>query len=455
MTAGAESPVDPAGDPAQTQDVPDQATDPWSTQANESPAEADPCSTRNTAVPAAPIAVRAAKLPVIPGYQIRGVLGRGGMGIVFDAYHEKLRRRVALKMILGGGHGSIEHHERFLAEARAVARLAHPHVVAVYEIGDHADGPFISLEFVEGGSLDRRLAGVPQSPREAAKLLLKLARATQSAHDRGIVHRDLKPANILLTTQGEPKITDFGLAKQLDLDSSQTKHGSVLGTPSYMAPEQAAGLVDQIGPAADVHALGAILYEMLTGRPPFRGPTVVDTLDQVRNQEPVPPARLQPGVPRDLESICLKWPGPTSFNRFTTACCCSGPESARGRPRDATGLSPCRSHSHWRRVRSLTVDAKPCHEATNALAVDGVTFPTVGEFKSPISLCLIAGRWVRTLDEFRVKIKGHEESKLASWPHLTSCWVGHQVEVRGLRTGMRRQDLLDGSRPAFSVISLG
>jgi serine/threonine protein kinase len=273
---------------------------------------------------------------IVPGYEILGVLGRGGMGVVYEARQIALKRTVALKMILGGVHASPGQLARFRVEAEAVAHLQHPNIVQIHEVGQHNGLPYFSLEFVGGGSLDQHLAGVPQSARPAARLVEKLARAMHHAHQRGIIHRDLKPANVLLTAApeepppakdsalhahgeasgsshsgtgifwGEPKITDFGLAKQLEDDSNQTRSGAVLGTPSYMAPEQARGEIHAIGPATDVYALGAILYEMLTGRPPFRAARPLDTVQQVISQDPVAPSRLQPKVPRDLETICLK-----------------------------------------------------------------------------------------------------------------------------------------------------
>jgi serine/threonine-protein kinase len=234
------------------------------------------------------------------------VLGGGGMGIVYQARHVRLKRLVALKMIRGVEPHGTQEQERFRVEAEVVARLQHPNVVQIFEVGEAEGRPFLALEYVEGGSLANKLAGTPLPAREAAQLAETMACAVHAAHAQGVIHRDLKPANVLLTNDGVPKITDFGVAKLLDTDSSQTQAGQILGTPSYMAPEQARGGALAVAAPADVYALGAILYEMLTGRPPFRAASVLDTLEQVRTQEPVPPTRLQPKCPRDLETICLK-----------------------------------------------------------------------------------------------------------------------------------------------------
>jgi len=240
----------------------------------------------------------------VPGYELLGELGRGGMGVVYKARQAALGRVVALKMILAGPHATPAAVARFLAEARAVARFQHPNIVQIFETGEAAGLPYFALEYVDGATLAKRIARSPQDPAYAAAVAAQLARAVQYAHDRGVVHRDLKPANVLLTADGTAKVTDFGLAK-FDEDSGQTQSGQVLGTPSYMAPEQAEGRTD-VGPAADVWALGAILYDLLTGRPPFAGSSVVDTLTMVRTREPVPPGRLAARVPLDLETICLK-----------------------------------------------------------------------------------------------------------------------------------------------------
>jgi WD40 repeat protein len=271
----------------------------------------------------------------VPGYEILEELGRGGMGVVYKARQRGAERLVALKMILSGAHAGAAEVTRFRTEGQAIARLRHPGIVQIYEVGEQEGRPFFSLEFCEGGSLEKKLAGTPLPPQEAAVLVRALAEAMQAAHDAGIIHRDLKPANVLLTvgqafqpdSGGKsvrlesltyvPKITDFGLAKKLD-EQGQTQTGSIMGTPSYMAPEQASGSKD-LGPAVDVYALGAILYECLTGRPPFRAATPFDTIMQVIADDPVPPGRLQPGVPRDQETVCLKCLRKDPAKRYSSA----------------------------------------------------------------------------------------------------------------------------------------
>ncbi len=290
--------------------------------------------------------------PELPGYDILGVLNRGGMGVVYKARQVALNRLVAIKMILSGPHAAPEQRARFRAEAEAVARLHHPNVVQIYEVGEHAGQPYFSMEFVDGGSLEQHLTRAVLPARHAARLVEPLARAIHAAHQLGIVHRDLKPANILLEEDrgqrtedrrqrtkdskdggagvsalssvlcplsSTPKITDFGLAKRIDQPAGTTRAGAVLGTPSYMAPEQAEGNPQAVGPAVDIYALGAILYEALTGRPPFQGETTFDTLEQVRHREPLPPSRLQPRVPRDLETICLKCLDKDPRRRYASA----------------------------------------------------------------------------------------------------------------------------------------
>jgi serine/threonine protein kinase len=307
--------------------------------------------------------------PAIPGYEILGVLGRGGMGVVYKAREIALDRLVALKVVTAGRLASEEQIARFQGEARAEARLQHPNIVQVHAVGEYEGYPYLSLEYMDGGSLAQKIARQPQPPRQAAQLVYLLARAMAFAHGRGIIHRDLKPANVLLkednTTENTenteknketkdnkrpeehqekrsntanefasfssfpeyrdfrggsflPKIADFGLAKCLEEDSGYTRTGNLMGTPNYMSPEQAEGRKNT-GPSADIWALGVILYEMLVGRTPFSGVTMFDTLEQVRTREPVPPTQLQPKVPIDLETICLKCLRKEPNQRYETA----------------------------------------------------------------------------------------------------------------------------------------
>jgi serine/threonine protein kinase/WD40 repeat protein len=288
------------------------------------------------------------EIPAPPGYEIVEPLGEGGMGVVYKARQVGLNRLVALKVILRGTRARAIDLSRFRDEAQAIAALKHPNIVQIYDVGEYRGQPYFSLEFCAGGTLAKALTGEPQTPESAAAMAEVLARAIQSAHEKGIVHRDLKPANVLLAIEGEGgsggmstmvgeapaevwrhlalrspqaafKITDFGLAKRVDDDSGRTLDGSVVGTPSYMSPEQSRGDTKLIGKCSDVWALGAVLYELLTGRPPFRGSTVLDTLDQVRSRDPVPVRELQPRVPADLETICLKCLEKDPAKRYVSA----------------------------------------------------------------------------------------------------------------------------------------
>jgi hypothetical protein len=252
--------------------------------------------------------------PNVSGYEILGELGRGGMGVVYKARQTGLHRRVALKMIQAGDHADPENRARFAREGEAVARLHHPHIVQIYETGEQDGVPFYSMELVEGGTLSEYLGGQPVSPRDAADLLLTLADAVRHAHEHGIVHRDLKPANILFQHTGENtvrlKIGDFGLAKLLTEDGAPTagltRPETLMGTPSYAAPEQLDSRGAAVGPSADIYALGSLLYEMLTGRAPFQGGPVLQTMFHVLYREPVPPRQIRSEVPLDIETICLK-----------------------------------------------------------------------------------------------------------------------------------------------------
>ena len=252
-------------------------------------------------------------------YELLEEIARGGMGVVYKARQVKLNRIVAVKMILAGQLASEEQVRRFYSEAEAAANLDHPGIVPIYEVGQHEGQHYFSMGYVDGVSLAARINRSPLPAREAAGLLKQIAEAVHYAHERGVIHRDLKPQNVLLTSDGQPKVTDFGLAKTVQSDSGLTASGQVLGTPSYMPPEQAAGKLLELGPRSDVYSLGAILYCLLTGRPPFQAASMIDTLKQVLEREPVAPRQLNPAVDADLETICLKCLQKEPQQRFATA----------------------------------------------------------------------------------------------------------------------------------------
>jgi serine/threonine protein kinase len=257
--------------------------------------------------------------PAIPGYDVLDRLAAGGMGVVYRVRHRQLGREVALKMVRGGPDSSPQELARFRAEAQAVAALDHQRVVRVYDFGEWRGQPYFTMELMSGGSLAAQLRGGPLAPKRAAWLVELLARAVQFVHDRQIVHRDLKPANVLMDEYGAPKIADFGLAKRLDCDRNITPSQAMLGTPSYMAPEQAQQGAKKVAPAADIYALGAILYECLTGQPPFQAATYWETLRRVVTEEPAPPRRWRPEVPADLEWVCLRCLAKEPGDRYASA----------------------------------------------------------------------------------------------------------------------------------------
>jgi hypothetical protein len=242
----------------------------------------------------------------LPDYDLEEELGRGGMGVVYRAWQLSLQRDVAVKLILRGTLASADDLARFQAEAAAAGRLQHAHIVPIYEVANHNGQCYFSMQLIDGATLADRLVEGPLAAREAVQIMVKVASAIHYAHTQGIIHRDLKPANILLDSAGEPHVTDFGLAKQLDEGASLTRSGAILGTPAYMAPELASGDRGSLGPACDVYSLGTILYALLTGRPPFQGPSPVDTVLMVLEQDPLPPRLLNRKLDRDLEMIVLK-----------------------------------------------------------------------------------------------------------------------------------------------------
>jgi serine/threonine-protein kinase len=257
-------------------------------------------------------------------YELMGELARGGMGVVYKARHLGLNRLVALKMLLAGQFASETEVRRFRAEAQAAARLDHPHIVSIFEVGRHEGHAFYTMKLIEGDNLARHVARFAGDYPAAATLMVAIAHAVHHAHRRGLIHRDLKPSNILLDQERRPHITDFGLAKRTDDGggSCLTASGAVLGTPSYMAPEQAVG--GEVGPAADIYSLGAILYQLLTGRPPFRCATVAETLAQLIDHEPIPPRAIRPTIPPDLERVCLKCLEKRPADRFPSAAALAG-----------------------------------------------------------------------------------------------------------------------------------
>ncbi len=264
--------------------------------------------------PAEPVHVR-----YFGDYELIREIARGGMGVVFQARQVSLNRTVALKMILAGQLADETDVKRFYTEAEAAANLDHPGIVPIFEVGQHEGQHYFSMGFVEGQSLSQRLAEGPLPPREAAELMRRVSEAIEYAHQRGVIHRDLKPANILLDQNGNPRVTDFGLAKKIQGDSGLTGSGQIMGTPSYMPPEQAGGPRGEVGPAADVYALGATLYALVTGRPPFQAATAMDTVLQVITDEPVSPRRLNPALDRDIETICLKCLEKEPSKRYASA----------------------------------------------------------------------------------------------------------------------------------------
>jgi len=308
----------------------------------ESPAELSamragdtPGDARSTLVPGQTVRLMPGDVPAdVARYELIEPLGHGGMGIVYKARQRGLDRLVALKLIRNGSLATAEQRSRFHKEAESAARLQHPNIVQIFDIGEQDGTPFLAMEFVDGENLEQWLGDATLPSDSAAQLVATLAEAVHYAHERRIVHRDLKPANVLLACRDlpavqssrldgsssyEPKITDFGLAKRLDAAADLTSTGQILGTPNYMAPEQAAGHTQEIGPATDVYALGAILYRLLTGRAPFQGESVLEVLEQLRDHDPVAPSRLRPKLPRDLQTICLKCLEKEPGNRYATA----------------------------------------------------------------------------------------------------------------------------------------
>ena len=303
-----------------------------------SPGDGDAATAADFARPRGPSVGQ--KVHYIGDYEAISVLGQGGMGVVYKARQVTLNRLVALKMIRNAEFANDDQVRRFQNEAEAVATLDHPGIVPIYEVGTHEDQRYFSMKLVEGHGLDKKLEELSKDPRAATRVVAEVADAVSHAHQRGILHRDLKPANILLDSKGHAHVTDFGLAKRIEEDAGLTVSGAIMGTPSYMAPEQAAGQTASITTASDVYGLGAILYALLTGRAPFAGDSVMNTLDQVRNRPPQPPTRLNAKLPLDLERICLKCLEKDPRHRYASA------KAALGRPQP---MAPGRADRRPRR----------------------------------------------------------------------------------------------------------
>jgi hypothetical protein len=299
------------------------------------------------------------RLPIVRyfgDYELEVEIARGGMGVVYRARQKSLNRIVALKMILSGQLASTSDVARFRGEAEAAAKLDHPNILPIFEVGEHEGQQYFSMKLIEGGSLAARVTELVTRPRDAAVLVARLARAVHFAHQRGILHRDLKPANVLLEPNGTPYITDFGLAKRMETDSGVTKTGAVVGTPSYMPPEQARA-EKQLTTAADIYSLGAILYELLTGRPPFRAATTFDTILQVMEKDPDNPRSLNPHADRDLAAIALHCLQKTPEDRYQSAAALADDLERwlQGEPTTARPPSLARLTARWLKRNAVAV----------------------------------------------------------------------------------------------------
>lgn len=353
----------------------------------------------------------------VAGYELLGELGQGGVGVVYRARHLELDRIVAIKL-LTDIRASRTQLARFRTEVEAFARLDHPNIVHIYDVGEINGRPYYSMEYVSGGTLAEQLNEGRPVPRRAAELLEALALAVQFVHDQQLLHRDLKPANVLITEDGTPKLADFGLAKRLDDTDGHTLTGEVIGTPSYMAPEQAKGHSRDVGPLTDVYALGAILYETLTGRPPFKGNSPLDSLRQIVSDEPVSPSLLQSPIPRDLEAICLKCLEKSPGDRYPTA----GELAADlrrfldKRPVVARRVDPLRRVVKWMR-------RNPALAALVALCMLLV-----------VSGALVSGYWYRTFQEKR-------ETAVRVAPQVRSILKRNCFQCHGANSNEMEKDL--------------
>ena len=369
-------------------------------------------------------------LPQIAGYECLERLGQGGMGVVYKARQISLNRLVALKVLPPAASVGAEPEARFRIEAEAAARLQHPNIVQVYEAGECRGVPFYAMEYVAGPTLARVLHDAPLPPRTAAEYVEQLARAVHYAHEHGVVHRDLKPANVLLDLGRTPKIADFGLAKSLYAGSELTATGQVLGTPAYMAPEQVDGAA-RVGWASDVYSLGAVLYATLTGRPPFRGPTVFATLAQISETEPVPPGRLKPGVPRDLETICLKCLQKEPDRRYATAQNLADDlrRWLKGEPPLARPTGPIERAGRWARRNRLSAAL-----LVAVIVLFLIWLATLGLLLSTRTRSLWSEPRTQLWSEPRTQLRSEPRTQLRSEPRTQRSGVSGVASGRLLRS---------------------
>jgi WD40 repeat protein len=385
-------------------------------------------------------------------YEITSEIARGGMGVVFRARQMSLNRAVALKMILAGQLANETEVRRFYSEAEAAANLDHPGIVPIFEVGQHEGQHYFSMGFVEGQSVSQRLAAGPFPPREAAALLARVADAIEYAHQRGVIHRDLKPANILIDQSGSPRVTDFGLAKKLQSDSALTGSGQIMGTPSYMPPEQAGGERGEVGPAADVYALGATLYALVTGRPPFQAATAMDTVIQVLSDEPVPPRRLNVSVPVDLETICLKCLQKQPAKRYASAADFAADlrRFLAHEPIVARPVTPFERAAKWVRRRPTVAALVGLVALVSALGLGGVLW----QWRAAVAARIVAdarrhdaerarqseAAAHKASDEARAALNVEKENAVAKL-YTTSIALAHQEWLTG--DVARAEELLD------------
>lgn len=324
-------------------------------------------------------------------YEVIGEIGRGGMGVVYRAQQTDLDRPVALKMILAGQLASPEHLARFRDEARFAARLQHPNIVSIFEVGDHLGQPYFAMQYIGGPSLANQLRRGPLPPEQAAHLLHAIAGAVEHLHQHGVIHRDLKPANILLDEEGRPYVTDFGLVKMMASESQRTTSGVIVGTPSYMSPEQAAGKSALVGPRSDVYSLGAILYEVLTGRPPFHEATPLDTLVQVIEGEPAPPRQVNHAIPVDLELICLRCLEKSPNDRYKSAGALADDldRFLKGETVEARPASPAQRLSRWSRREPALV--------AHLVTLGGCTLIAQATYQATHSVTLAFHSWIMAI----------------------------------------------------------